>query len=136
MEPSVLIQTAVALIGLAAGGGLVLGFMCLVGFRRTPYWLTMGHGMTAVLGLALLTYAAAIDGIPPMAKLALGLFAVSAAGGAAITLLIHRKRDVKLSAPLVLGDAFLGAVGFVLLLLSIYGQRYVDTLSPIVLNNS
>jgi len=136
MEPSMLEKTAAVLIGLAAGGGLAIGVMSLIGIRRPPTWLAMSQGALAALGLILLGYAAAVIGIPPMAKFALALFAIAATGGAIINMLVHRRHLLRTPAPLMIGDAFLAAVGFVLLLLSLYGQRYVDTLSPIVVNNS
>jgi hypothetical protein len=135
MEPNSLMQTAAILFGMAAGGGLLMAGMRLSGIPRPPAWLAMGHGVLAASGLTLLAYAAATVGVPSMALLALGLMVTAAIGGAAMNLLFHWKL-LPLPIPLMVAHATLAALGFVLLLVSIYGQKYVATLSPMVMNNS
>jgi len=135
MEPNSLMQTAAILFGMAAGGGLLMAGMRLSGIPRPPAWLAMGHGLLAAAGLTLLAYAAAAVGIPSMAQLALGLMVTAAIGGAAMNLLFHWKL-LPLPIPLMVGHASLAALGFVLLLVSIFGQKYVATLGPMVMNNT
>ncbi|WP_035052243.1 hypothetical protein [Andreprevotia chitinilytica] len=124
MEPYVMMQTAAALFGAAAVGGLVMAGMRFSGIPRPPAWLAMGHGLLAGAGLTLLIYAAATLGIPPMAHVALTLFVVAALGGAAMNLLFHwRLRP--LPVLLMIPHALLAAVGFVLLLITLfYGQAH------------
>jgi len=119
MESNSMMQTAAALFGLAALGGLLMAGMRLSGIPRPPAWLAMGHGLLAAAGLTLLIYAALAIGIPPMAQLATGLFVVAAIGGAAMNLLFHWKQ-LPLPIPLMILHAGLAVTGFVLLLVSIY----------------
>lgn len=135
MEPNSLMQTAAVLFAIAAGGGILMAGMRLNGIPRPPAWLAMGHGLLAAAGLTLLAYAAATVGIPPMAQLALALMVVAAIGGAVMNLLFHWKMR-PLPIPLMIGHAFLAALGFTLLLVSIYGQAYVATLTPMVMNHT
>jgi len=135
VEPNTMMRTAAVLFGMAAAGGLLMAGIRLSGIPRPPAWLTMGHGVMAAAGLALLAYAAAIVGIPPMAQLALGLMVTSAIGGAAMNLLFHWKL-LPLPIPLMVGHAFVAAIGFTLLLVSIFGQAYVATLTPMVTNTN
>jgi hypothetical protein len=136
MEPSLLMQTSAVLFGIAACGGLLMAGMRLSGIPNPPAWLAMAHGVMAAAGLTLLSYAALAIGIPSMSQLALGMFLVAAAGGAAMNLLFHWKH-LPLPLPLMLGHAFLAAAGFVLLLVSIYGRMYVADMDiPALINNA
>ncbi len=125
MEPNTMMQTAAALFGAAALGGLLMAGMRFSGTPRPPVWLAMGHGLMAAAGLTLLTYAAVTLGIPPMAQLALALFILAAIGGAAMNLLFHWKL-LPLPIPLMIGHALMAVTGFVLLLLSTNWQPYVQ----------
>ncbi len=125
MEPNTMMQTAAALFGAAALGGLLMAGMRFSGTPRPPTWLAMGHGVLAAAGLTLLTYAAVTVGIPPMAQLALALFVLAAIGGAAMNLLFHWKL-LPLPIPLMIGHALMAVTGFVLLLLSTNWQPYVQ----------
>ncbi len=125
MEPNTMMQTAAALFGTAALGGLLMAGMRFSGTPRPPTWLAMGHGLLAAAGLTLLTYAAVTVGIPPMAQLALALFILAAMGGAAMNLLFHWKL-LPLPIPLMIGHALMAVTGFVLLLLSTNWQPYVQ----------
>ncbi|MDZ4811041.1 MAG: hypothetical protein SGI99_00300 [Pseudomonadota bacterium] len=120
-----MMQTAAALFGAAALGGLLMAGMRFSGTPRPPVWLAMGHGLMAAAGLTLLTYAAVTLGIPPMAQLALALFILAAIGGAAMNLLFHWKL-LPLPIPLMIGHALMAVTGFVLLLLSTNWQPYVQ----------
>jgi hypothetical protein len=135
MEPYALMKTSAALFALAACGGLVMAGMRFSGIPRPPTWLAMGHGVLAAAGLTLLSYAAISVGVPAMTQLALGVLVLAAIGGGTMNLLFHRKQ-LALPIPLMIGHAFLAAMGFVLLLVSIYGQMYLATLSPMLINNS
>jgi hypothetical protein len=135
MEPYVLMKTAATLFGLAATGGLLMAGMRFSGIPRPPAWLAMVHGVLAAAGLTLLAYAAATVGIPSMAQLALGLMVFAAMGGAAMNLLFHWKL-LPLPIPLMVGHGFVAAIGFVLLLVSIFGQAYVATIGPMVISNT
>ena len=135
MEPNTMMRTAAVLFGMAAIGGLLMAGMRLSGIPRPPAWLAMGHGVLAAAGLTLLAYAAVMVGIPAMAQLALGLMVTAALGGAAMNLLFHWKL-LPLPIPLMVGHAFLAAIGFTLLLVSIFGQAYVATLMPMVTNTT
>lgn len=125
MEANAMMQTAAALFGLAALGGLLMAGMRFKSIPHPPAWLAMGHGLLAAAGLTLLIYAAFALGIPPMAQLATGLFVVAAVGGAVMNLLFHWKQ-LPLPIPLMLVHAGLAVAGFVLLLVSIYGQLQVQ----------
>jgi hypothetical protein len=70
-----------------------------------------------------------------MAQLALALMVTAAIGGAVMNLLFHW-RLLPLPIPLMVGHATLAALGFVLLLVSIYGQHYLAGLGPMILNNT
>ena len=125
MEPNTMMQTAAALFGVAALGGLLMAGMRFSGIPRPPAWLAMGHGLLAAAGLTLLTYAAVTVGIPPMAQFALGLFVTAALGGIAMNLLFHWKLQ-PLPIPLMCLHAVLAVAGFTLLLVCIYKQLHVQ----------
>lgn len=118
MEPYTSMQTAAALFGVAALGGLLMAGIRLSGTPHPPAWLAMLHGLLAAAGLSLLIYTAATVGIPSLAMIALGLFVVAVMGGAIMNLLFHWKSK-PLPIPLMIGHAFLAVTGFVLLLICI-----------------
>ena len=120
MNPVMIMQTAAALFGVAALGGLLMAGMRFSGTPRPPAWLAMGHGLLAAAGLTLLIYAACSVGIAPMAQLATGLLVVAAIGGAAMNLLFHWKLK-PLPISLMILHALLAVAGFALLLWSIFG---------------
>ena len=121
METYTMLQTAAALFGAAALGGLLMAGMRVSGTPRPPTWLAMGHGLLAGAGLTLLIYAAATAGVPRTAQIAMVLFVIAAAGGAAMNLLYHWKL-LPLPMPLLVLHALLAVAGFVLLLLTLYGS--------------
>jgi hypothetical protein len=112
-------QTAAIVLGLAALGGLALATIRLNGTPRPPTWMAIGHGIVAAIGLILLGYAAATDGIPQLAQIALGVLVLAAVGGATIFLGFHM-RQRPLPIPFVLGHGLTAIVGFVLLLFAIF----------------
>lgn len=121
METYTMLQTAAVLFGAAALGGLLMAGMRFSGTPRPPTWLAMGHGLLAAAGLTLLIYAAATAGVPRTAQIAMVLFVIAAAGGAAMNLLYHWKL-LPLPIPLMLVHALLAVSGFVLLLVTLYGS--------------
>ena len=120
IEPTTSLQTAAALFGLAALGGVLMAGIRFSGAPHPPAWLAMGHGLLAAAGLTLLIYAAATISIPPLAQIALGFFVLAAAGGAVMNLLYHWKM-LPLPIPLMIFHALLAVTGFVLLLMCIFG---------------
>lgn len=124
METYTMLQTAAVLFGAAALGGLLMAGMRFSGTPRPPAWLAMGHGLLAAAGLTLLIYAAATAGVPRTAQIAMVLFVIAAAGGAAMNLLYHWKL-LPLPVPLMLVHALLAVAGFVLLLVTLYGSGRV-----------
>jgi hypothetical protein len=109
---------AAMLLGLAALGGLTMVAIRLSGAPRPPTWLALVHGAIAVSGVALLAYAAVSPGIPQMAQVALGLFALAAVGGISIFVLFHLK-NLPLPIPIVLGHGLLALSALTLLLYAI-----------------
>ncbi|MEX2317351.1 MAG: hypothetical protein WD669_09385 [Pirellulales bacterium] len=111
-------QNAAIVLGLAALGGLTLAVIRLRGVPWPPTWLALVHGVVAATGVGLLIAAAVSpDGIPQLAKIALGVFIVAALGGAFLFLGFHLNRK-PLPIPFVIGHGLLAVTGFVLLLLS------------------
>jgi hypothetical protein len=112
-------QAAAIVLCLAALGGLTLAAIRLRGTPRPPTWMALGHGAVAATGLILLGYAAATNGIPLLAQIALGVLLLAAVGGAAIFVGFHLK-DRALPIPLVLGHGLTAIVGYLLLLFAIF----------------
>jgi hypothetical protein len=82
--------------------------------------MALGHGIVAASGLILLGYAAATDGIPRLAQIALGVLVLAAVGGATIFLGFHMKERA-LPIPFVLGHGLIAIAGLALLLLAVFG---------------
>jgi hypothetical protein len=113
-------QAAAIVLLLAAIGGLTLAVVRLRGASWPPLWMALGHGLVAAVGVGLLAYAAATQGIPTLAQVALAIFVVAGLGGATLLLGFHL-RSKPLPIPLVLGHGVIAATGYVLLLLSVFG---------------
>jgi hypothetical protein len=113
-----MMKTAVLLLALAAVGGLLMAILRFKGADRPPTLLLMGHGVLAAAAMTLLVYAAAVEGLPPMAMLGTGLLVVVAAVGAALNLLFHAKMLPIPKAPIVV-HGVVAVVGFVLLLMAV-----------------
>jgi len=132
MEANALMLVALVMLGLAAFGSVCIAVMRLSGIPRAPDWLTTGYGVMAWLGLTLVCLVALTDGIPAMARFALAPFFLSAANDNILNRLLHRNR---LPSTIAVLRAFLAGVGFVLLLVAIYGQMYVAKLPvPTMIN--
>jgi hypothetical protein len=112
-------KTAAIVLGLAALGGLTLATIRVSGTPRPPTWMAIGHGIVAAIGLILLGYTAATDGIPQLAQIAFGVLVLAAGGGATIFLGFHM-RERALPIPLVLGHGLIAIVGFALLLTAVF----------------
>lgn len=111
-------QTAAIVFALAALGGITLAALRLRGAPRPPTWIALGHGVIAIAGIALLSYAAYSPGIPGMAQLALVLFVLAATGGLAMFAGFHLQNR-PLPIPLMLGHGLLALTGLTLLILAI-----------------
>lgn len=120
VEASRLLQIAAVIFGIAAVAGITMAGMRFSGLPRPPNWLAMGHGLLASAGLSLLIYAACTTAVPLRVQLAAVFFVLAAIGGATINLMFHSKL-LPLPIPLMLGHALLAVVGYVLLLLALYG---------------
>jgi hypothetical protein len=114
-------KLAAVILGLAALGGLTLATIRLTGTPRPPTWLAIGHGLIAATGLGLLAYAAATSGVPLLAQIALGVFVLAALGGSVLFFGFQLKNQ-PLPIPLVIGHGAIAAVGYVLLLASIFNS--------------
>jgi len=112
-------QAAAVVLGLAVLGGLTLAAIRLNGTPRPPTWMALGHGAVAVTGVLLLAYAAATDGVPQLAQIALGVLVLAAGGGATIFVGFHLKERA-LPIPIVLGHGLIALTGFALLLAAIF----------------
>lgn len=110
--------TAAVLFGLAALGGLTLAGIRFSGKPYPPTWMALGHGAVAATALGVLAYTAATDGVPTLAKVALGVFVLAALGGATLFFGFHMKGRA-LPIPLVIGHGLIAATGFALLLISL-----------------
>lgn len=113
---------AAVFLGIAALGGLVIVAMRLGGQPRPPLWLALVHGAVAAIGLVILAYTAATAGVPQMAQIALGLFALAALGGAFIFLGYHLK-EKPLPIPFILGHGVAALVGVALLIITLLQQQ-------------
>ena len=74
-------RAAIAIFALTAVGGLGMFFIRLGQGSNPPDWLAMVHGILAATGVLALIVAAVRSGLPNLAKVALALFVLAAAGG-------------------------------------------------------
>jgi len=117
MNAITMLRTAVALLAVAALGGLAMAVTRFSNEKNPPSWLALLHGLLAASGLTLLMYAALTTGIPPMACAGLAMLLFAALVG----VVLNQKYEWKallLPRGLVLGHAALAVIGFVLLLLT------------------
>jgi hypothetical protein len=117
-----MLQTAAILFVLTALGGLLMAGIRFAYTRNPPAWLAMLHGLLAASGLTLLVYAVCTTTVPALAKPALVLFLLAAAGGAVMSLAYKWKQRL-LPAWLVIVHATAAVIAFVLLLLAAFGSN-------------
>jgi hypothetical protein len=111
--------TAIILLALAAVGGGVLAAIRISGQPYPPLWLSLGHGAIAASGLVALIYAALTMTLPSLALVALGMFVLTALGGATLLGLFHLQGR-PLPILLVLGHGGLAIASLVVLLIAAY----------------
>jgi len=134
MEAKALMQLALVLFGLATAGSVLIAVMRLIGMPRAPHWLVTGYGILAGFGLALICLVALTAGIPTMAQFSIVPFFLAAGNDSMLNRLLHRNR---LPMTIAVLRAFFAGMGFVLLLVAIYGQMYVAKLPiPTMVNNN
>lgn len=116
MEPMNAMQTAAALFGMGALGGLVMAGIRFRGAARPPSWIAMLHGVLAAAGLTLLIYTGYTVGIPPLVKASVVVLVAAALIGAWINLRFHAQM---LPLPLkgIVAHALTAVVGLGLLLI-------------------
>jgi hypothetical protein len=88
----------------------------LAGRPRPPTWLAIGHGAMALFGVGLLAGWCAAYGLPPLGRVALGVFVLAAIGGATLFAGFHL-RGRPLPVALVLGHGLLALAGLTLLII-------------------
>lgn len=86
-----MLNVAVALLGLTALVGLVMGLTRLFSQRRLPTWVTLLHGMLASSTLTLLLYAHFTEGLVSPANVGLLILLVAAGGGGILNLGYHQR---------------------------------------------
>lgn len=110
----------VILFALAAMGGGVLAAIRLSGKPYPPLWLALGHGGIAAAALISLIYVVMTQTLPTMAHVALGMFVLTALGGATLFGLFHLQNR-PLPVLLVLGHGGLAIASYIVLLLAAFG---------------
>ena len=122
MEAALMMKTALALLTIAALGGVALAGLRFARNANPPPALAMLHGLLAGAALTLLLYAYFTVGMPALACWGLLLFLLAAAGGAYLNLGFHMK-GVPLPKGMVLGHGGLAVAGYALLALAVFGGR-------------
>ena len=122
MEPALMMKTALALMTLAALGGVAMAGIRFARNVNPPPAFAMGHGLLAGAALTLLLYAYFTVGMPMLACWALLLFVVAAAGGTVLNLGYHMK-GVLLPKGFVMGHGLIAVVGYLLLAWAVFGGR-------------
>jgi hypothetical protein len=102
----------------AAIGGVIMLTIRLSGRPRPPMWLAIAHGSLALFGVGLLAGWYAAYGLPPLARVALGVFLLAAIGGATLFAGFHL-RGRPLPVALVLGHGLFALTGLTLLILAL-----------------
>ena len=121
MDAISMLRVAVALLAIAAAGGVVMAVQRFGGKANPPAWLAMLHGFLAAAALTLVLYAALTQGIPTLGLIALALLVLAALGGAVLNLGYQWKQRL-LPGALVAGHALAAVAGFGLLALVAFGN--------------
>jgi hypothetical protein len=122
MEPALMMKTALALLTIAAFGGLVMALARLAYDRNPPNWLAMLHGLLAGAALTLLLYAHFTTGLPAMADWGLLVFLLAAGGGVFLNLGYQAKAQ-PLPLGIVLAHGGIAVIGYLMLLVAVLGLR-------------
>ena len=129
MEPALMMKTALALLTVAALGGLTMAIVRIGRDVNPPSWLAMLHGLLAGAALTLLLYAYFTVGLPTLAGWALGIFLIAAAGGAFLNLGYHAKM-LAVPKDILLVHAGVAVVGYGLLLAAVLTPPAARAASP------
>lgn len=114
MEPALTMRIALALLTLAALGGVAMAVTRFGKDTNPSSALAMGHGLLAGAALTLLIYAYFTVGLPSRACWSLALLVLAAAGGTYLNLRFHARR-IPLPKGIVVGHAGLAVVAYALL---------------------
>lgn len=117
MNAITMLRTAVALLTIAALGGIVMAIVRFVGNRNPPSWLAMLHGLLAAAGLTLIFYASLAAGISQLANIGLALLVLAALGGVVLNQK-YQWKAILLPRGLLAGHAVCAVAGFVLVVLA------------------
>ena len=110
---------ALALLTLAALGGLTMAVIRLGWHANPPNWLAILHGLLAAAALCLLLYAYTAGVAPAAAGWALLIFLLAAMGGAYLNLRYHA-RAVLLPKSIMAVHAAVAVTGYVVLLMAVF----------------
>lgn len=122
MGSALMMKTALALLTIAALGGVAMAVQILGRKAAPPHWLAMLHGLLAGAALTLLLYAYFTAGLPALASWALLLFLVAAAGGVFLNLGYHTKA-MPMPRGIVVVHAIVAVAGYALLLMAVLAAR-------------
>lgn len=120
MDAMMMLKTAIALLLIAATGGLVMAGIRYSRQANPPAWLAMLHGLLAGAALTLLLYAALVAGLPTLANAGIAVLLLAAAGGAFLNL-AYQWRQKLIPVGIVLLHAALALTGFLLLAVAAFG---------------
>lgn len=118
MEPLRLLETATALLVIAALGGVVMAAIRFSGKDRPPTALAMLHGFLAAAAVTLLIYGAVFVGMPALANGGTALLVLAAVGGVFLNLEYHWKNR-PLPKGLMVGHALVAVLGVVLVVVAL-----------------
>lgn len=118
MEAALMMKTSLALLTLAAIGGVVMAVIRVFYAENPPTWLAMAHGMLAGAALTLLIYGWLTVGLPGLAIAAVLIFLIAAAVGTWLHLHYHANR-VPLPKLIVIAHGIGGVAGYILLAMAV-----------------
>jgi len=115
-------RPAIAIFALTAMGGLAMFFIRLGQDSNPPDWLPIVHGLLAATGVIALIVAAVRSGLPNLAKAALALFVLAAAGGLFL-MFAYQSAGVLLPIPMILLHGTLAVSAFGLLVAAVVSLK-------------